>query len=280
MKKISTLLIGALAFGFSATAQDLVPEELTSLLNNPDFEIFAEGVEPLKGNDNTPGWDKVGDFSACSEKSFTGDDKVDPPTPRAPFTSGTWYSRIMIGSGALDAGTVIKQYITPDKPIGTFVLTCAARVSRNGMNGNIDALENMFGGAYIAEDADEAPFSTASRGFHKFTETGWDWHQAVIVYTTTEDECGIEVGFGIPEECNGIPKGCINIDNFQLYYFPTTDTEAVRDYVVKNIASVEDITVAPATKGDNKYYNLQGIEIAKPNKAGIYIHNGKKYIVR
>lgn len=41
---------------------------------------------------------------------------------------------------------------------------------------------------------------------------------------------------------------------------------------------INDI-VAPAVKND-KYYNLQGIEIAKPTQAGIYIHNGKKYIVR
>ncbi len=41
---------------------------------------------------------------------------------------------------------------------------------------------------------------------------------------------------------------------------------------------INDI-VAPVVKND-KYYNLQGIEIAKPTQAGIYIHNGKKYIVR
>ena len=37
--------------------------------------------------------------------------------------------------------------------------------------------------------------------------------------------------------------------------------------------------VAPAAQ-DNKYYNLQGIEIAKPTTAGLYIHNGKKFIVK
>lgn len=30
---------------------------------------------------------------------------------------------------------------------------------------------------------------------------------------------------------------------------------------------------------DNKYYNLQGVEVAYPVK-GIYIHNGKKVIVK
>lgn len=43
-------------------------------------------------------------------------------------------------------------------------------------------------------------------------------------------------------------------------------------------SGINDIA-APVVKND-KYYNLQGIEIAKPTQAGIYIHNGKKYIVR
>lgn len=47
----------------------------------------------------------------------------------------------------------------------------------------------------------------------------------------------------------------------------------------KPSTGINDIA-APAVKGDNKYYNLQGIEIAKPTQAGLYIHNGKKYIVR
>lgn len=38
--------------------------------------------------------------------------------------------------------------------------------------------------------------------------------------------------------------------------------------------------VADTTTQDNKYYNLQGIEIAKPTTAGLYIHNGKKFIVK
>lgn len=34
------------------------------------------------------------------------------------------------------------------------------------------------------------------------------------------------------------------------------------------------------TSQDNGYYTLNGIKIAKPTKSGIYIHNGKKYIVK
>lgn len=58
------------------------------------------------------------------------------------------------------------------------------------------------------------------------------------------------------------------------------------NYIVKGVVtnssdSTSGITdvATPAVK-DNKYYNLQGIEIAKPTTAGLYIHNGKKYIVK
>lgn len=43
---------------------------------------------------------------------------------------------------------------------------------------------------------------------------------------------------------------------------------------------VNDITVAPEVEGNNKYYNLQGIEVADPTQPGLYIHNGKKILVK
>ena len=33
-------------------------------------------------------------------------------------------------------------------------------------------------------------------------------------------------------------------------------------------------------KGDNRIYNLQGIEVTNPTAPGIYIRNGKKFVVR
>lgn len=43
---------------------------------------------------------------------------------------------------------------------------------------------------------------------------------------------------------------------------------------------INDITVAPEFVGNNKYYNLQGIEVADPTQPGLYIHNGKKILVK
>jgi hypothetical protein len=39
-------------------------------------------------------------------------------------------------------------------------------------------------------------------------------------------------------------------------------------------------TVKTVTVDAGKFYNLNGVEIAKPTQQGVYIHNGKKYIVR
>lgn len=45
-------------------------------------------------------------------------------------------------------------------------------------------------------------------------------------------------------------------------------------------SAVEGIEAAPVVNGDGKWYNLQGIQVAEPNASGIYIHNGKKVLIR
>lgn len=52
--------------------------------------------------------------------------------------------------------------------------------------------------------------------------------------------------------------------------------EGCNDYETNGI---NGITVQENKSADDYYYNLQGIRVAKPNK-GIYIHNGKKVIIK
>lgn len=49
--------------------------------------------------------------------------------------------------------------------------------------------------------------------------------------------------------------------------------------VESNISAVST-NVAEVSKDNKKYYNLQGMEILRPMNKGIYIHNGKKIIVK
>ncbi|MBR1882570.1 MAG: peptidase M6, partial [Muribaculaceae bacterium] len=43
--------------------------------------------------------------------------------------------------------------------------------------------------------------------------------------------------------------------------------------------AITDIEAQPAQAGDGLYYNLMGQPVAHP-AAGIYIHNGKKVVVK
>lgn len=40
------------------------------------------------------------------------------------------------------------------------------------------------------------------------------------------------------------------------------------------------VEAAEVAEGEGKWYNLQGVQVAEPREAGIYIHNGKKVIVK
>ena len=47
-----------------------------------------------------------------------------------------------------------------------------------------------------------------------------------------------------------------------------------------NPTGISDITVAKKTNGDNRYYNLMGQPVAEPTQPGIYIHHGKKIVIK
>ena len=49
---------------------------------------------------------------------------------------------------------------------------------------------------------------------------------------------------------------------------------------VESNTSAVSTNVAEVLKANKKYYNLQGMEILRPVNKGIYIHNGKKIIVK
>ncbi|MBD5247330.1 MAG: hypothetical protein HDS54_04085 [Barnesiella sp.] len=65
------------------------------------------------------------------------------------------------------------------------------------------------------------------------------------------------------------------VDNFRLKYYGKNTT------VDEVLSGVEDITIdeADANK-DNRIFNLNGIEVKNPTVPGIYIQNGKKFIVK
>lgn len=54
---------------------------------------------------------------------------------------------------------------------------------------------------------------------------------------------------------------------------------AVAD-VTSTMTGIADITVDKPSTGDNAYYTLSGVRVAKPTQPGIYIHNGRKVVVK
>ena len=55
--------------------------------------------------------------------------------------------------------------------------------------------------------------------------------------------------------------------------------EGFNDFDDSETTGIKDTITEVGNNGDNSYYNLQGIKVAAPVK-GIYIHNGKKVIIK
>ena len=92
---------------------------------------------------------------------------------------------------------------------------------------------------------------------------------------------GTEIPVGImtdPDVAEWLPRHWMVCDNFRLKYYGKNTT------VDEVLAGVEDVVVDNETavefKGDNRIFNLQGIQVTNTDASGIYIQNGKKFVVR
>ncbi|MDE6342896.1 MAG: hypothetical protein K2K93_11335, partial [Muribaculaceae bacterium] len=70
--------------------------------------------------------------------------------------------------------------------------------------------------------------------------------------------------------------GSYNI-HYALYRIDTVLTKLVI-FKAKNAGAVESVEAAVA--GDNYWYSIDGVRVAEPTTPGLYIHNGKKYVVK
>ena len=113
------------------------------------------------------------------------------------------------------------------------------------------------------------------------------YKRRVVINFDASDDATLKIGV----KCDGTagPAGSyVQADNFRLkYYGPAQQTVngKLTDVLelVKNggQSGVEPVaTDASAAPADNRVYNLQGILISDTSAPGIYICNGKKFIVR
>lgn len=95
------------------------------------------------------------------------------------------------------------------------------------------------------------------------------------------EEPGFWIGLEVSDEAGQLNEAhYINVDNFRItYYGNNTTVEAVKEAINSGVNDIMiDEPAAAAT--DNRIFNLQGIQVANPTAPGIYIRNGKKFVVR
>ena len=85
-----------------------------------------------------------------------------------------------------------------------------------------------------------------------------------------------------------IPEATVEKMNLGVSYeFPESGGSAkkvpgvILDFAnVGGTTGINEVVNQSAKLNDGKYYTLSGQQVEKPTAGGIYIHNGKKYIVK
>ncbi len=258
MMKKSTLFLSVamLAMSTSMNAQTLKGDTLQ--LQNPSFEES----EADNADNHTVGWQ--------TEGATTWGPKNQKTMP--PNTKGAWYVRAIQTNGSIDAPNRIYQTVIGKGP-GVYVLSASVNVSRNGQRGNIDEVGqgNMFGYLYIADEDDID--GAESKGYMKIGECFGEMKRLHVVYPAASGG-EFEIGFGLPAESQGIPKGWLQCDDFVLTFYPGATEEEVRIATgIKNIQS-------DVQKNDDTIYTIDGVRVKDATAKGIYIKNGKKFVVK
>jgi hypothetical protein len=157
-----------------------------------------------------------------------------------------------------------KVYQTVTLPAGKYTFT--AKYHNNW--------EGQCGDSYVVVDEGKGLPNTASinsaLAYTKMTEKGSATENSVEFYL--EEETEVSLGLLV----NMSDKICMTIESFVLERDNTEYIEADGEIVT----SIECITDVTEQTGDNAVYDLQGRKVLHPAKGGIYIKNGKKFLVK
>lgn len=109
------------------------------------------------------------------------------------------------------------------------------------------------------------------------TINGKQWYSKTYTINSASDCVNFvfSTGTGSPQTID------INDINETTYFEISTDTEGGKNKVndVTSTTGIEQIMESQNPLPNNRYYNLNGQQV-EPNRPGIYIHNGKRYIKR
>ena len=85
-----------------------------------------------------------------------------------------------------------------------------------------------------------------------------------------------DLPLGVEKTVKGEDEDWVVVDNFRLtYYGNNTTVEEVEKTLTTGIEDVTETKVS-----DNRIYNLQGVQVQNASKPGLYIKNGKKFVVK
>lgn len=99
------------------------------------------------------------------------------------------------------------------------------------------------------------------------------------VYTVVEKTDTNDLPVGILVESKNAEGDWIVADNFRIRYYGNNTTKEAVEEALKS--GIDNVVLAPSARpADDRIFNLQGIEVSNPTVPGIYIRNGKKFIVR
>ena len=188
-------------------------------------------------------------------------------------------------------------------PAGTYILS-AQGFYRNGTESNMGEFDQTVSNAVLYAGSEEVEFPNI------ISETGkapYEGRTVVSEFEGTEGEVyevpdgqrqatdyfkaglykmylafehdGSDLAIGFEKTAAGEEGDWIVADNFRLTYYGDASLADVQK-LADEMTGVETIeTEAPAAVNNDKIYNLQGIEVKNATVPGIYIQNGKKFVV-
>lgn len=274
MKHITLTLIAATA-ALGASAQSALPEnpvyvpqEVTIV--NPGFEK-RDLSNPIPELGRLTGWSTVGNLSSGWTTKYSK-------------TDGN-VARNIPGAKTIDPNNIIFQKVKgPGK--GAYLLKARVQATRDSWRGDIGADCNSYASLVVSDQNDDYN-NVESLAYSKVGDTKGVWTESTHIYVTNLDSPELTIGYGVTAHVPGISSGILQCDDFRLLYFPNRTKADVENWLQTGdvlpdasnddeTSGITDITLGTA----GKYYNLMGVEIDKPTSAGIYIYNGKKYVVK
>lgn len=109
------------------------------------------------------------------------------------------------------------------------------------------------------------------------TINGKQWYAKTYTINSASDYVNFvfSTGTGSPQTID------INDINETTYFEISTDTEGGKNKIndVTSTTDIEQIMESQNPLPNNRYYNLNGQQVV-PNRPGIYIHNGRKFVIR